>query len=448
MFGVIVVFTCLHGLVALHGLKDIYLPPAPCPSLPRPTPTTARPRPEPPRQNLFYSKGTKSIDLWISAALLDDRGNLSRVRLFGAERRDAVKGEFFCRWRYSRDATADDDAFVEVKAEHTLVDAKWPHWGPIFASHFMCRLPKGLALDTISLVSRDGSARFEDIPVDRAHRLTPRRKLGVCVKPATNALSVPRLVEWFETLRAAGIEDVIMYHADVMGNGRYVLEYYQKLGVLTLVSYPFLLAILERVDTATAQLSGQDRYAVYQQIYLTALQECLYRFRSSYEHLLFIDIDEVLLPIKDEPLQHTLAKIKKDKPTAAGYLFLTSWHFEDFGAKKNDKAVDKLYMLKYLESTEPIDNQPKCVVNTDRAELVNFHGVMYTLDDNYHANHVVPWQQYGYLHHFRGRCDKKFEKKRCTEELLPRHRPDPVLARYRDRVVAGVSRVIEVIQLH
>lgn len=397
-----------------------------------------------PKRNMY---SVQSLDLWLSSALLDKRKNETWVHIFGTERKDIVKGDFVCKWNYSEKST--DEVQIESKAKHSIVDASWPHWGPIFACRFSCKIPEGSRIPKhIQLTSSDGKIQSQEMPIASGANSHPQKTLAVCVKPMTGQLKVIRLVEWFETLRAAGIEQFIMYHTDVGGNGRYVLEYYQQIGILNLVSYPYLFSVLERVDTLKANLNGQDRYAVYQQVYLAAMQDCLYRFQKSFKHILFMDLDEVLLPTKNESLVSMLAKIDAFRNDTAGYIFLTAWHFEEFGAKKDDKGVEDFYIQKYVESTEPIDNQPKCITNTDLADSVNFHGVLTTRGDKFKINTIIPWAEFGYLHHFRGRCDEKFEKKQCDEELLPKHRQDPVLLRYRDQVLSNTRKVMGIIQLH
>ncbi len=55
-------------------------------------------------------------------------------------------------------------------------------------------------------------------------------------------------------------------------------------------------------------------------------------------------------------------------------------------------------------------------------------------------------QDFAYLHHFRGRCDQKFEPWRC-KEFLTRPRVDPVLVRYRDDMRKRVKSVLDYMQV-
>ena len=178
-----------------------------------------------------------------------------------------------------------------------------------------------------------------------------------------------------------------------------------------------------------------------------AMHDCLYRFRSTYEHMSFIDIDEVILPRRDESLVTAVQRARTLYPSAAGLLFLTAWHFEDYysDANHSDQTVLYLYMQKYRRATIPIDNQPKCVIVTDRVITINFHSVINVFKGGY-GNHVVSQDDIGYLHHFRGQCSVKFEKKTC-DEFRSKVRVDPVIPRYEAALRTSVAKVLDFLQV-
>ena len=193
------------------------------------------------------------------------------------------------------------------------------------------------------------------------------------------------------------------------------------------------------------------------QVYLVAMHDCLYRFRKTYEHMLFIDVDEVILPTRDESLVTAIDRARTLYPQAAGLLFLTAWHFEDYyrahnsssssssSSSSGDKMASYLYMQKYKKATNPIDNQPKCVVVTDYVITINFHSVLDVFSKMYGNQRVSP-EDIGYLHHFRGLCGAKFEKKICME-LNSTVRIDPVVPRYEAALRTSVGKVLEQLQV-
>ncbi len=310
------------------------------------------------------------IDLFMYEAYLDDRNNETYLRMLGLQKKDKVKGDFNCKWTTSEKGV---EVTTEVKAKRILVDSTWPTWTPHFAVDFDCKLPHGLKPRAASLVSVDGKHSFR-MPVTITEVQPNRKTLGVCVKPITGHFSVARVVEWFELVRLAGVDQIILYNSDLFGTARYVLDYYSRIGVATVVSWPFLLAVLQNADSPS--ISPEERYGIYQQTYLLAMHDCLYKFRALYENLLFIDLDEVLLPTKHTTLVEMTRAIRNTYQKGAGFLFNTAWHFEEHGELRNESLPEYLYMQRFARATPPGDVQPKSIIAADRAISLNFHTVL------------------------------------------------------------------------
>ena len=144
------------------------------------------------------------------------------------------------------------------------MDTSWPNWSPHFANNFDCPIP---AADSPShvLLSRVEDGASVTVPVELTPVRTPRRRLAVCVKPVTGGhFRVDRLVEWLEMQRQAGVERVIIYNTDLAGAARFVLGYYERNGLVQVVDYPYLTAILQKVNAPG--YSPEKFYAIYQQV--------------------------------------------------------------------------------------------------------------------------------------------------------------------------------------
>ena len=389
------------------------------------------------RKIIYKSNG---IELYMNDAYLDDRNNETYLRILGLQRKDKIKVDFKCQWMTVAQGV---EVLTEVKAKRILVDSSWPTWTPHHAVDFDCKLPHGVKPTVATLASADGRHSFR-MPVSQTQIQPYRKTLALCVKPITGHFKVSRLVEWFELVRLSGVDKIILYNSDIFGTARYVLDYYDRIGVATIVTWPFLLAVLQSVDNA--KISPEERYGIYQQTYLLAMHDCLYKFRAQYENLLFIDLDEVLLPTKHKTLIEMTKAIRAQFKFGAGFLFNTAWHFEEHGEIKNESIPDYLYMQRYARATRPGDVQPKSIVSTDRAISLNFHSILDVPRREY-SNEVMSAQQYAYLHHYRGRCDEKFEPWRC-KEFLAKHRVDPVMIRYRQNMIVNVRRVLNYININ
>ena len=388
------------------------------------------------RRIIYKSDG---IELYMSDAYLDDRNNETYLRMFGLQRKDKINVDFKCSWTTVEKGV---EIATEVKAKRILVDSSWPTWAPHFAVDFDCKLPHGIKPTVAMLVSADGKHNFK-MPVAHTNVQPERDTLGICVKPITGHFSVSRIVEWVELIRLAGVNKIILYNSDIFGTARYVLDYYEKIDVATVVTWPFLLAVLQSVDNQ--KISPEERYGIYQQTYLLAMHDCLYRFRGKYENLLFIDLDEVLLPTKHRHLIDMTKAMRAQFKMGAGFLFNTAWHFEEHGEIKNESVPDYLYMQRYARATLPCDVQPKSIVSSDRAISLNFHSILDVPRHEY-SNEVMSSENFAYLHHYRGRCDEKFEEWRC-KEFLSKPRLDPVMVRYKKDMEVNVKRVLNYINI-
>lgn len=338
------------------------------------------------------------------------------------------------------------------------MDDAWPNITTHYAVEIDCPLPDGTAPETVDIGPRGQDFRIQ-LPVNY-YQSQPKKTVAVCVKPVTGRIDVGKLVEWFELLRLTGVEDFVIYDADVAGTAKFVFEYYVSIGVLRAVSFPFIAALLDHVDGP--HMRGVDRYGVYQQSFLVAMQDCFYRFQHKYEYLLFLDLDEVLLPSQNTSIQTLVHTMEQLYPDAAAFMFLTAWHFEELSPTIQESPEYKsfavnlslvnhcktcLYMQKNAYATFPQDIQPKSIVYPPHTVTVNFHGAHDVPDVKFGNVRILEYDKYGYIHHFRGPCLSKFDPVACRK-MQSRNRLDESVIRYRDAVVSSVRRTMDALQLH
>ena len=387
------------------------------------------------KKTVVYTKG---VLLYIHTAILDLRFNGDIVRILALERRDAEIPDFVCRVPGN-----GTDVTLEVPAPKMFLDPTWPHWSHYFAVGFDCHLPRNTRPKNVEFTSQDKAITFK-IPVEVPVHYSHRKPLGICVKPVSGNLDIARLVEWFEINRLVGMEDFIIYVSDVRGPVQFVLNYYSD--IVTEVPFAYLVSILQIIDTDKNAMTPEIRYAAYQQIYLVALHDCLFRFHTMYENILFIDIDEVLLPVRNETLPEMIRYVRSTYQRGAGFMFLTAWHFEELSPKEKEASPPFLYMQRHPVATLPIENQPKSIIATDLALSVNFHSIL-NVPAAHYSNEIMPWKTLGYIHHYRGTCKDKFEPDRC-KELLQETRTDPVFPKYKKKLASNVESVMDVLQMH
>ncbi len=374
----------------------------------------------------------EGLDLFIHRAFLDDRFHEPIVRIFAMQKKTDVLDGWKCK------ATSRDGRVDETIAKRYIIDLTWPWWGPQYACCFDCHFTGSITPHQITLYSPDEKYVF-NLKVERTIVSKPRRSLAVCVKPASGEFDIARLVEWFEILQLAGVQDFIIYDSDVHGPAKHVLEFYKHKGILKIINFPFSQATVVNINYPGYTQGKQE--AVYQQTYLVAMHDCLYRFYGSYEHLLFIDLDEILLPVRNESLVNVIQELQRIRKNGVGFLFQTSWHFTDHGETSDPNIPKYLYMQRHLVGTVPMQNQPKSIVLTDKAISLNFHSLLDVPERKY-SNEVVSWEHFGYIYHFRGKCIDKFFEDKC-EEMIKNTRLDPILPRYKNDLIRKVSAILQ-----
>ena len=388
----------------------------------------------------YYHPATS--DLYLYRAYIDDRpSNATYIRVFGIEKTGS-NSSWICQWAYR-----DQDRVIirEVAARKELVDTVWPARTPFYAIHIWCAaedrftrsmLPSGF----IRLVSRDNSSIYTNVPVVKTILLNPKRDLAVCLKPVTGDLKPERIIEWVEMQSMVGVESIIVYQGEFTGITQFVWQHYLDKGIVSTVPFPFFY-VLDHLLSNMYEYSYVDRYCLQQEMYLVAMHDCLYRYMHTYEMLLYIDIDEILLPMREQPIAEMLTWVKLAFPNYGAYMFNTAWHFEDYPVCNTSEVSLFLYTQRQCMATPPGERQPKSVMVTANTVLLNFHSVIRTLGSP--RNKRLTWIEYGYVHHYSGLCMKKYRDRERCDGFMKIGIQDPIIPRYLHRAETSVRGVLE-----
>ena len=164
-----------------------------------------------------------------------------------------------------------------------LIDNSLTDWGLYFASQYDCVVPPASQRPNVVTLLSDNAAFSLTFDLEEIHGKSKRRKtLAVCVKPLSGYQASSQVIEWFEMMRAIGYTDIIVYDVDISGPGRHVMDYYAAKGYLRIVKFPYLMSTILLIDHFEKTVSPKLRYGLYQQIYLIAIHDCLYRFSSEF----------------------------------------------------------------------------------------------------------------------------------------------------------------------
>ncbi|KAL5277428.1 hypothetical protein ACFFRR_002583 [Megaselia abdita] len=196
-----------------------------------------------------------------------------------------------------------------------------------------CAIPKKYwdkAPEAVSLVEHPCDTA---INVLKVHNNRPadgvKKNFGVCVKQLDflyNDMSVI-LVEWLEVLFSMGVEKVHLYNVTAHYNMVKVLRYYEEQGKVE----------FRPITLPGAQPNIPSLYHQYffnnlgRQLFFEDMlfNDCFYRNMYNFKWLAVIDIDELIMPIKNLTTWNDILQSVEQSPDIEGYGFRNLFYFDD-----------------------------------------------------------------------------------------------------------------------
>lgn len=397
----------------------------------------------------FYQVGHE--DIYMYSAFLDNRFHNPYVRMLGIQMQNSTD-QLVCRYSLAGGRDHIETAF----SENFPIFDQWPSPKLLYKAHiYACPVPKTTELNLTYSLSVEVTVRDHDesihipvIPLSYNSMTAPlRNDLAICVKGIWGSLDPDRLIEWVEFNRLLGVKKIIVYDSLLTGASVKVVNYYQQQGFLTVIPFDLArkMALLSQDDPMRHQLV--EDHLVLEQAYLVSLNDCYYRYRDHFKYILFLDVDEVITPVNGRTLPEVISMADEEFPMVTAFSFLTAWHLGEYGPSSSISAEDRdlPYMQQHLFRSEVIKSQPKSAVNTDRAITVNWHGsVTIPSDHGFTGNIYLPWQKYGYVHHFRDKCKHTSDK---CEELLSVKHVDDLVPMYQHQIINAMTYVSNALRL-
>lgn len=160
------------------------------------------------------------------------------------------------------------------------------------------------------------SAVTSCIPIEVPPKPPMRKDFAVCVQVSYGQLDPRRLIEWFELQRLLGVSRVGVYDLSIdPGPGLEVLRHYAREG------------LVELRKTDSLPVPGGSQYLLHGS---PVINDCLYRNMHSFNWILVIDLDEVLVPRNYSTLVELAAHLNRTYyPSPANFLFLNQYFFLD-----------------------------------------------------------------------------------------------------------------------
>ena len=249
------------------------------------------------------------------------------------------------------------------------------------------------------------------------------RQIGVCVPPLFGDLSLSHLINFIQMCKVLGADTVFMYLGSVSSEIKKFLKYHSiNDASLSVIGWDL-----------PKNVSGlEDRIWYHGQ--LLAVQDCLYRNMDSFHYLLFMDLDEMLVPQETRTWQEMLTQVftTEAKRSVAALSFKSVF----FDPTRVPEESENILYFQHLHRTRAISRiRNKLLVQPLKVFELGIHHLSRALSEEFKSVDVS--DRTALLHHYHA-CVKVYEPQM---KCYPTKR-DRTILRYKDRLTHLSHRVI------
>ncbi|KAK6982261.1 glycosyltransferase family 92 protein F13G3.3 [Biomphalaria glabrata] len=373
---------------------------------------------------VFQTIGVNN-DSFVYSAFLED----SSIRIIGL--RQVSNVNVHCQIWYA-DVKEDPLVIGDVHAEFIPED----HGRKYTSTFFLCNIPAKHPNGTPFAVSVVKNACDQPLNILLVrHPGTVTLDFTLCVSPLNYRYSrAYELVEMIEMNKMLGAQKLIFYNHSTGSNVDKVLDFYSLKGEIEVV--PWHLP----VKTDTWPPTGDPEIHYFGQ--LSALNDCLYRYKNRSHYLVYTDLDEFIIPRQHRSWNEMMAdseKAQKDLAYAQAQcvFFRKEWlkppeQYQTAALKYNSVVLKHTLKETY---TFPHGSRSKYVINPSRVKTVGVHNVW-----SFSGGATLLPPSTALLHHYRN-WEKPDDPQPKEEDLTAVNKYGDELVRRLDSVWSFLSHV-------
>lgn len=336
--------------------------------------------------------------------------------------------------------------------------SKWGNYKDGILQPFIisCKIPKkesgGKIPSSVSLVEHRCDKPTTNLRVIN-NRPKVKENFAVCVKGLDflhQDLSV-RLVEWIELLNILGAQKIFLYELEIHPNISKVLHYYKKMGLVDLT--PITLPGNQPNIPGFRHFYLKSKLTHKRQNELIPYNDCLYRNLYSYNYVVLLDTDEVIMPIKHKNWKDLMDEVvksalKEKNYTRASYNVRNVYFLDDLqdGDELTHVAHEHgipryFHMLQHVYRSKNFTKPGayvKCFHNTERVVSLHNHFPLNCLGTctTFPINTSL-----AQLQHYRKDCVGSL-KNSCKTDFRIHTIRDTIIWRYKDELVKRTANVL------
>ncbi len=236
-----------------------------------------------------------------------------------------------------------------------------------------------------------------------------------------------------------GAERIVLYNHTSGTNLDRFLLYYQSLGLLDII--PWHVPVTVNVDPPDPMVVPEVHYFAQ----VTALNDCLYRYMYRSRYIVYLDLDELLVPRQSDNWESMLSSLPKDVGhrtfdgggVTGAYIFQNVFFRIDWedGPHSTDKRVAQFHLRSQMKTWRetriwPPHMRSKYIIDPVTVDTVGIHFVFNFVNPKYSHYEVRP--SLGLLHHYRDWGD---------EQPPPSRHQDFHMVQWKSQIISRVMKV-------
>ena len=215
------------------------------------------------------------------------------------------------------------------------------------------------------------------------------------------------VASWVEINRAIGVEHITMYDQDIGPNITRLLKNYEREGFIKLIDW--------KIYNPDFRISYNGQ--------LATANDCFYRYLRRAKYIIFIDLDELIIPHSTATLGDMMRLTHLSKlENITQYRFYNSFWHESPISLVNDTNLSTEELPIHFRRLKRTKNPPetiryKNIIRTETAVRIGIHNV-YSMKKG-HKFYPVP-EDIGLMHHYRT-PDYAGNEEQLTDKIMSRY---------------------------
>jgi len=254
-----------------------------------------------------------------------------------------------------------------------------------------------------------------------------------------------RLVEWIEINRLLGAQKFFVYYYNLHENVMKVLKYYETINVLHIT--PLTLPGLQPNNLTDRHTYFKKNIWQKRRNEVIPYNDCLYRNINSFEFVIPLDIDEVIIPNKEfswkEMFDNQQNKLRQKLKKFSSISAQNVYFFKKFNVNENQLLSPILSSKIRSANFSTLGHSVKSFISTNCSLYIFNHYTLKPLYPKMLTNFVAD-ESLMQLNHYKDSCPSEIYTK-CHNDYLVYKKTDNIIDKYSDILKFNIDSVLKFI---